>query len=740
MTPLRTLLARLRELTPRFRDTFHATRDDDDLREELRLHMEMAECEARLRGQPLQGRRRDVMLATGVSPALEAMRAQRGLPALADFAQSVRHACRSLRRSPNFALCAVLSLALGIGANVAMFALADALLFRPLPVRSPDRLVQVSNIDPSDAARRLRPVLPGTLDAIRDAHVFTGVCGFLAAGAALELRGQTTSVPVLVVSGDCFETLGVHAALGRLIEPADDRREADRVIAISYESWQNDFDGRSDVLGQRVRLDDGDSFQIVGVVARSFRGLVIGFPPRIYVPVRQVKLPSRVPYASLGQTVFARLRDGETTTGAAVRLETEWAGYMAASIPTELSGTEREHHLAQRPVVGSAATGLDYSLRARFSKPITSLLLIASLALLLCALNVANLLRARAADQRRETAVRLALGGTRWHIARQMLLESTIILSAAVVTGLVVGYWCDRLLIATFQSSSPNFSIDVTPDVRTFVFASGATIVAFLVFAIGPALTSSNVDAIALRSVSTRTTGDFVQRGRVGLVLQVVMTLIVVANGAAFVDALSSLRHAPLGIDLERVLAVQLRGLPGGYVNGWGPTSYYRTLVDRMRDIPGVMAASLSADPPLGRGSRPVDVTVASAEMIGIDAEEILVTDRFFETMKIPLLAGEDFRPADTARVDRTVIVSESLARRLFGSGNPLGRRIRTGTNPELATPADCGDCPRCRPVASPDPPDAGRVPELVAGTDRGAHAAPSNARRAHGDCGGSAE
>ncbi len=500
--------------------------------------------------------------------------------------------------------------------------------------------------------------------------------------AALELRGQTTSVPVLVVSGDCFETLGVHAALGRLIEPADDRREADRVIAISYDSWQHDFDGRSDVLGQRVRLDDGDSFEIVGVVARSFRGLVIGFPPRIYVPVRQVKLPSRVPYASLGQTVFARLRDGDTTTGAAVRLETEWAGWMAASIPTALDGTEREHHLAQRPVVGSAATGLDYSLRGRFGRPITSLLLIASLALLLCALNVANLLRARAADQRRETAVRLALGGTRWHIARQMLLESAFMLSAAVVAGLVVGYWCDRLLIATFQSSSPNFSIDVTPDVRTFVFASGATIVAFLVFAIGPALTSSNVDANALR-VSTRTTGDFVQRGRIGLVLQVVMTLIVVANGAAFVDALSSLRHAPLGIDLERVLAVQLRGLPGGYVNGWGPTSYYRTLVDRMRDIPGVMAASLSADPPLGRGSRPVGVTVASAEMIGIDAEEILVTDRFFETMKIPLLAGEDFRPTDTARIDRTVIVSESLARRLFGSGNPLGRRIRTGTNPE---------------------------------------------------------
>ncbi len=170
MTPLRTLLARLRELTTRFRDTFHATRDDDDLREELRLHMEMAEGEARLRGQPLQGRRRDVMLATGVSPALEAMRTQRGLPALADFAQSVRHACRSLRRSPEFLLlwCSVEPRHLGIGANMAMFALADALLFRPLPVRSPDRLVQVSNIDPSDAARRLRPVLPGTLDAIRD--------------------------------------------------------------------------------------------------------------------------------------------------------------------------------------------------------------------------------------------------------------------------------------------------------------------------------------------------------------------------------------------------------------------------------------------------------------------------------------------------------------------------------------------------------------------------------------------
>jgi hypothetical protein len=180
---------------------------------------------------------------------------------------------------------------------------------------------------------------------------------------------------------------------------------------------------------------DGQSFRIVGVVERQFPGLLIGFPARIYIPLRQVKLPPDLPYAVLGQTVFARLRDGDTLAGIVAHLDATWPAWVAATAPTRLAGTERERYLKTRPRVTSATTGIDYTLRGRFAKPLTALVMIASLVLLVAAINVANLLLARAADRRRDTAVRLALGATRQHIAQRLLIESVMVITAAAAIG-----------------------------------------------------------------------------------------------------------------------------------------------------------------------------------------------------------------------------------------------------------------------------------------------------------------
>ncbi len=673
-----------RHLWLRFRSIAFPRLAERELQEEIAFHVEMQARKHIATGHSTEEAHR-LALADFGSTALvgDQVRDEHGIPYLDAFRLNLRHAIRALQHSPNFTLCAVLTLATAIGATTAMFTLANALLFRPLPVPAAERLLSVASMDPGDAIRQARPVNGAMVDQVRAARVFAGVCSFLTPLTTVDIQGTLAGVSAVVASGDCFTTLGVRPALGRLVEPSDDRDGAPNVVAISYDTWQQDFGGRPDILEQRIGVD-GAPFRIIGVVERSFPGLLLGFPARVYLPLRQIRLPPDLSYASLGHTMFVRLREGDGVARIKARIETEWPEWLAAAAPATLTGAERERFLKRRPLIASAATGVDYSLRPRFGRPLTSLLAIASLVLLVAAVNVANLLLARAAERRRDTAVRVALGATRRHLAQRLLLEGALVLSVAATAAIFIAYWCDRILVATFQATSPGFALDVTPDRRAFAFTFAAAIAAFLVFAVGPAFRSSDVDITAFQSASGRVTGATNHTRRILLIAQVAVTLVLVAVGSVFGDALSQLRKAPIGVDPDDVIAVQLAERPGGYVNGVGPMPYYRALIDRMRGIPGVASVSLAADPPFGTVPRPVEVGDVTGGSVMVSAEEEIITDHFFETMKIPLLSGSDFQPADVARTSRTVIVSESLARRLFGSANPLGKTIRTGSRPEL--------------------------------------------------------
>ena len=592
-------------------------------------------------------------------------------------------AVRQLCRRPGFAVAAIASLALGVGANTAMFTLADALLFRPLPVSEPQRLVRIDNVEAGDVTQTPRGVVGALVTDIRDARLFAGVCAFLTPLSTIEIDGRLLSVSAVVASGDCFEALRVSPALGRLPSVEDDLDGVPKVVAISYDSWQQDFSGRPDVLGRTLRIE-GAPFRIVGVVERRFRGPLVGFPARVYYPLHQVALPPSLTQASLGQFIFARLRDGDTGAGVAARLAVLWPAWLARTVPGRLSPGDRERYLARRPLVTSASTGIDYSLRSRFRRPLIALVAIASLVLVIAAVNVANLLLVRAADRRRETAVRLALGATRWQIARGALEEGAIVLSVAAVAGVIIAYGCDRLLVAIFQGMSAGFILDVAPDARALGFTFAASALAFLIFAIGPAVKLGDVDITAFQSASMRTSGERSRGRRAVLVAQVSLTLVLVAVGGVFVQALAALRTVPLGVDVEHVVDVRLAPLPGGYPNGAAPTVYYRSLLERLRAVPGFSTVALTADAPYSTVPRFVDVGTSNPQVQTVSAEEAIVTDHFLDAMKIPLLAGEDFRPADAERSERTVIVSESLARRLFGAASAVGRVIRTGGNPDL--------------------------------------------------------
>ena len=580
-----------------------------------------------------------------------------------------------MRRSPAFASAAIASLALGIGANSAIFTLTDALLFRPLPVKDPGALLHVASVDPTG---RTVAMPSAFVEMLRKERVFDGVCGFLAPLSTADIAGRLAPLSALALSGDCFDTLGLRPALGRFYTLAEDRAEASPVVVLSYDEWQQDFGGRPDVLGQTLRIE-GTPFTVIGVTERRFTGLLVGFPARLIFPIAHLVFPGVIP-AFVPQDIIARTQSGERIEQVTSRMSAEWPQLLNAATPPNLTGTLRDRFLARRLLVAPVATGIDYSLRGRFERPLLALLAISGLVLLTSCVNVASLLLARALQRQRDTVVCAALGAGRWTLVKDALVESSLLLAAGGVLGVALAAAAARILVSTYGSANPTFDIDVAPDARTLGFSCIVSAVAFLVFAIGPAWKTSRVDMAAFQAASSRVAGGRSQLRRIVVIAQVALTLVLVAVGSLFIGALSSLREAPLGFTVERILDTRLTPLPGAYDRSFRAGPYYRALLDAVANLPGVDGVAIAHNTPFVTLVQPEPMGVAGSDS-SVPAEPQIVTDAFFRTMEIPLAAGEEFRRTDEASGRRTVIVSQSLARALFGAEDAVGKRIRVGSN-----------------------------------------------------------
>lgn len=587
---------------------------------------------------------------------------------------AIRYSLRQLRRSPAFTGAAVLSLALGIGANTAMFSLLDALVLRPLPVRDPSGLVRIANVD----ARGNPGPLPSRLvEQLRREQIFDGMCGFVTPLATVEIEGRFAPTSVHAMTGDCFPTLGLRPAIGRFFTESEDRAGMPDVVVLSYDAWQQEFGGSPAALGKQIQISNA-KYTIIGVTQRGFRGLLLGFPPRLFYPIAEDSFTQNGVYWS---DLFARLRSGETMQSVEARLRVLWPHLLESAIPASYHGLPRELFLGGKPQVTSAASGLDFVLRPKFTRPLIALVVIAALVLLVSCVNVANLLLARGVQQQREAAVRVALGAARWTLLRDAISEDLLLLAAGAGAGIGLAYAGERLLLALFSVSYSSFFIDTTPDIRVLGFTCVAAAVAFVVFSAIPAWKSSKVDAAAaIKTTSTRVAGSRSRARKAFIVAQVALTLALVAGASLFVSTLGQLRETRLGYDPGRLLNARLMPLPGGYGNNFSPVPYYHALLDRVRALPGVESAALSASVPL--------FTVPSYDIVSVDgsAERIRtakerVDDRFFNTMGIPVVAGRPFTDSAVTNSVRTAIVSESLARRLFGRSDPIGRRITIGPN-----------------------------------------------------------
>jgi len=669
-------MATLREWVIRLWATLRPSRRDAELEEELRLHLELAVEDERRRANSSEDAGRAAAIRSGgMAQAMEAVRDQRGLPWLDDLARDLRYGLRALRRNSMFATVAVVTLALGIGANSAIFSLADAVLLRTLPVSNPRDLIVLRQRGPAG------DIFPFTSAAASDLALSRDVLSGLAAFRPLlnthvSVNGETELALMQWVSGNYHAVLGVHAVLGRTLTEQD--REL--VAVISHRYWQRRFAGDSNVVGSLLEMQ-GRSFTIIGVTPAEFFGTQPGRHIDVTAPLAAQTM--RMPPNARWLYLLGRLVPGVSREQARAALRVRWAQLAAAE-----SSQSRPQVTLE---LDSGAQGLN-ELRRQFSLPLQILMAAVGVVLLVACANVAGLLIVRSSARQQEIAVRLSLGAARGRIVRQLLTESALLAAAGGAAGVALAYWVTNLLLAMMSRGRAPIVLDVAPNARTLAFAAAVTIVTAALFGLLPALGASRTDVqprLRLSASGADTTRN--TWGRAMVAAQVALLVLLLTSAGLFTRTLQKLRSVDAGFRQDQVLVVRVSTGPAY------PEARKRVLYDelyaRFGALPAVQSVSMSMDSPGGDLSMGAGMAIPGRPPDPEEAPQVyhnFVGPRFFETMRIPVLAGRDFDLSDDERAPKYVVISDSVARRYFASEDPVGRQILVG-NPQ---------CRRCPPPA----------------------------------------
>jgi predicted permease len=672
---VRSLVAALREWVIRLRATLRPSRRDADLAEELWLHLELAAEDERRRANSGEDAGRAAAIRSGaMAQAMEAVRDQRGLPWLDDLARDLRYGLRALRRNPLFASVAVLTLALAIGANTAIFSIADAVLLRTLPVRNPRDLVALRQRGPTGNIFPFTSAAAVHLAASHD--VLSGLAAFRPwLNTHVSVNGETELALMQAVSGNYHAVLGVPAVVGRTLTEQD--REP--VAVISHRYWQRRFAGDPNVVGRVLEMQ-GRSFTIVGVTPPEFFGTQPGRHIDVTAPLgaQTVTMPANARWLYL----VGRLAPGVSREQARAALGVRWAQLTAAE-----SSQSRPQVTLE---LDSGAQGLN-ELRRQFSLPLQILMAAVGAVLLVACANLAGLLIVRSSARQQEIAVRLSLGAARGRIVRQLLTESAIIAAAGGAAGVALAYWLTNLLLAIMSRGRGPIVLDVAPNARTLAFAAAVTIVTTALFGLLPALGASRTDVGPRLKLSA--SGANATRNTWGgamVAAQVALLVLLLTSAGLFTRTLQNLRSVDAGFRQDQVLVVRVSTGPA-YPEA-RKRALYEELYARFGALPAVQSVSTSMDSPGGDLSMGAGIGVPGRPADPADAPQVyhnFVGPRFFETMGIPVVAGRDFALSDDERAPRYVVISDGVARRYFGSEDPLGRQIIVGD-------------PRCRRCPAP--------------------------------------
>jgi putative ABC transport system permease protein len=578
----------------------------------------------------------------------------------------LRYAVRLLKRNRGFTLVTVVTIALGIGANTAIFSVVNAILLRPLPYKDPQRLVAIWETEPSGPGNLYPDTGPDFQDWRKQNKVFEDMAAATISGAALTGVSEPLQLQGWEVSPQIFQVLGIQPLLGRTFTPGETAHN--RVVVLSYGLWQRAFGGDRTLVGRKISLD-GEGYVVVGVMPRSFKfPQICGQHSDFWKPISFDDAEWKKSRGNHWFWVLARLRNGVSLPTGSAEMET-------------LSG-----RLAQQyPVTNTGVTAKVVGLREQLTKNVRPALLVlfatVCFLLLIACVNVANLLLAKAVGRQREIAIRMAVGSGRWRLARQLLTESVALFLTGGVAGLLVGGWAIGLLLHAAPQGYIPATMKVHLDAWVFLFTFLAACVAGALAGLIPAIQASKPDLHDALKESARSVSSPHQRSRRLLTAaEIALALVMLIASGLSVRSLVQLLGVQPGFDPQNALAVRIALPESRYSKADQVTLFYQRLLERVQAIPGLRSASLTGFLPLEGGSngtvyiegQPRPKNMWSSPLVEWDT----IMPGYFHTLSIPLLRGRDFTPEDTKDKPQVVVINRTMAHLFWPNQDPIGKRF----------------------------------------------------------------
>ena len=642
-------------------------RFEHELDDEMRVHIE-ARADDLLRSGAAKSReeakRRARMEFGSVEARQDEVRESRGISWFEDVGQDLRFGARVLRKSPGFTIVAVLTLALGIGANTAIFSVVYGVLLRPLPYPQSGRVAQIT------LSYKGEPDYPGfTAREFEFWKQHDEPFAYLAAshGLGFNLTGGSESLRVraLRVSSHYFDVLGVQPALGRNFSPEEDSPSGPNVVILGYGLWQSHFGGESQLVGKNISLN-GTPYTVVGIMPKGFQSIS---PADLWTTIAQA---NRTAGSGTNYRLIGRLKDGVTSA--------QVDAYFGIASPiflqqfrTNLIGTKA------RPYVKFHATTLLDVVGHTYRAPLLALFGSIAFVLLIACVNVANLLLARSATRSREIAVRTALGAARARIARQLIAESLQLALIGGVLGLVLARWGLNVMLGLAPADLPRAQ-EITLDQWALAFSVAASAICGIVFGIAPALRGSKTDLneSLKENVGRATSGTERQRMRGALAAaEIALSVVLLAGASLLIATFTNLLRVNPGFELQRMLSVEIWPTGDELPTTAAMTNFNRNLILRIEQIPGVQAAAIVVGgTPLEQGGNEY-FTFADPKQQGVSADYREITPEYFRALSVPVLQGRPFGDSDSANSRNVAIVNEEMAREYFANGGAVGRHVK---------------------------------------------------------------
>jgi predicted permease len=702
--PLQNLISGIKAL-------FHKEQRSRDMDEELLAFQQASAQEKIRRGlSPHEAQRAARIEMGSIETIKEKVRSATWESTAEGIAHDIRFSLRSLAKSPGFTAVAILSLALGIGGNTAIFTLIHQVLLRNLPVRDPQQLVLFGNSDdggvlggidlgsygmfPWYFARQLQAA-PGPFQAIAAYASFSHkVSVRLLAASKDGSNNAAILAPANLVSGNYFSVIGAQPLIGRAIAPSDDATPGSgAVVVLSYHFWQQSLSSDPAILGKTITINS-TPFTVIGVMPEAFHGIKLDLEPtELWTPITMQTVIQQGPSLLTPQSglyflhLFARLTPQAAANKSALAQNQTWldqqirAGIRASEGTSISPARQQEIDRITVPLL-SAANGVS-SFRSQYGDSLRILMAVVALVLLIACANLANFLLARAATRQREIATRLALGSSRARIVRQCLIETLLLSLSGGLFGLLIAFAATRALIAFFSQGNPYIAMDATPNLTVMLFTLAVSLITGLLFGLAPALTAARTGAATTLSSSARTAQSSGGKSsrvwpKTLVTAQIMLSLLLLVGAGLFLRTLRNLQNQDYGFERTNLLLASFNAQLAGYKPSQTP-ALHQTLLEHISALPGVRSAALSATPPISGGAWSSTITIPGytpapkENMVSILNR---VSGQYFETANIPIIAGRPITPADSATSLKVVVINQAIANRFFPKGDAIGRSL----------------------------------------------------------------